>query len=70
METETELFCQHRMHSDSVHKIRLTATYGVAWSVGLHSAGLLVTFVSPAKQLNRSRCRLGDLLRWDQGTMN
>jgi len=36
--------------------------------VGL-SLYLLVTFVSPAKRLNWSRCRLGTWLGWAQGTM-
>jgi len=45
--------------------MRPIVTDQVAWSVGL-SVGwsVIVTVVSPAKRLNRSRCRLGYELRW------
>jgi len=43
--------------------MRPVVTDRVALSVGL-SVGLSVTFVSPAKQLNRSRCRLDCGLGW------
>ena len=44
------------------------ATSGVAWSVCV-SVCLLVTFVSAAKRLNRSRCRLEGSLGLAQGIM-
>jgi len=37
----------------------------VSWSVG-RSVCLSLTLVSPAKRLNRSRCRLGYGLGWSQ----
>jgi len=56
-------FSSHRNNS----QMRPIATDGVAWSVCV-SVCLLLTFVSPAKRLNRSRSRLEDRLGWTHGT--
>ena len=71
----TRLLAPFQASSHALHKMRAVAAYGVAWSVCVCvcesvslSVCLLVTFVSPAKRLNRWRCRLG-LTRVDQGTI-
>jgi len=52
--------------------MRPIVTDRVAWSVGVSVCPSIcqsVTLVSPAKRLNRSRCRLSRELGWSQGTM-
>jgi len=48
--------------------MRPIATDGVAWSVCL-SVCLLVTFVSPAKTVERIKMQFGGWLTWAQGTV-
>ena len=56
-----------RLHCSTTY-VDAAYCYRLNSVVGL-SVCLSVTLVSPAKRLNRSRCRLGCGLRWAQGTI-
>jgi len=51
----------------STTSVNAAYCYRVAWSVS-QSVCRSVTLVSPAKRLNRSRCRLGCGLGWSEGS--